>query len=339
VAVVPPLSVQLTEQVLLFPDETPKAVTVRVKNNTAKVDGALKMEAPAGWKIEPAAIAFPLGEDGEAEFQFQVTPPAGEAQALLRAKACVGAKECPWEVKVIRYANLAPQTVLVRAEARLVRADVRTLARKIGYIVGAGDRVPEALRQIGCEVTLLRAEDLFVTDLGRFDAVIAGVRAFNVHPELRQIRERLLNYMHTGGTWLVQYNVADGRSPEAVADVGPYPIRLGRNRVTDPAAPVTVLDAAHPLLDAPNRICEDDFRGWVQERGLYFAAEWDARYTALVECHDEGEEPLAGAILYTPYGRGAYVFTAFSWFRQLPAGVPGAYRVFANLLSAAKLAG
>ena len=225
------------------------------------------------------------------------------------------------------------------ARTALVRANVRTLARKIGYLMGPGDDVPRALRQMGCEVTLVGEEDLTRGRLERFDAIVAGVRAFNVRPDLRANRFRLLEYVQAGGTWVVQYNVADRRAPEQVAAIGPYPLRVGRDRVTSAEAPVTFLDPAHPLLNSPNKLGEEDFRGWIQERGLYFAAEWDARYTALFECHDPGEEPLDGATLYARYGRGAYVFTAFSWFRQLPAGVAGAYRIFANLLSAAKTAG
>jgi hypothetical protein len=147
-----------------------------------------------------------------------------------------------------------------------------------------------------------------------------------------------MEYIEAGGTLVVQYNVADGRSPEAVANIGPYPIKLGRNRVTHAEAPVKFLDPSHPLVTSPNRIANDDFLGWTQERGLYFATEWDERYTPLFECHDPGERPLKGATLHARCGRGAFVFTAFSWFRQLPGGVAGAFRIFANLVSAGKAA-
>jgi len=295
VTVVPPVSVKFTEPVLLFPDGKDKIVEVELSA------GELRMEAPTGWGVRPAP--------GVAARAFTVTPPAGAAQGELRAVAGIAS-----------------------ATAKLVRADVRCLARRVGYVMGAGDEMPRSLRQMGCEVTLLEDEDF-----GRFDAIVTGVRAFNVRPELRANRERWLDYIWAGGTMVVQYNVADGRSPEAVANIGPYPLKCARGRVTDEEAPVTFLNPASPLVASPNQLSEEDFRGWVQERGLYFASEWDPRYEPLFACHDPGEDPLTGATLYARYGKGAYVFTAFSWFRQLPAGVAGAFRVFANLLSAGKL--
>ena len=201
--------------------------------------------------------------------------------------------------------------------------------------MGAGDEVPGALRQMGCEVTLLSAEDLARGDLRRFDAIVTGVRAYNVRSDLVANQQRLLDYVRGGGTLVVQYLTA-GPFQAAVQGFGPYPVRLGGARVTVEEAPVTFLNPSHPLLNTPNKITQEDFRGWVQERGLNFAAEWDKQYETLFELHDPNEAPQRGATLYARYGQGAYVFTCFSWFRQLPAGVPGAYRMFANFLSAGK---
>jgi hypothetical protein len=204
--------------------------------------------------------------------------------------------------------------------------------------MGAGDEVPDALRQIGCEVTLLGPEDLASGDLGRFDAIVTGVRAYNTRADLRANRHRLLEFVSNGGTMLVQYNVVEGGfgggNPRLLDHIGPYPIKFSRDRITVEDAPVEVLKAAHPLLTTPNVIAAADWKGWVQERGLYFPTGWDPKYETVISSHDPGEKPLAGGILFTRYGKGAYVFTAYSWFRQLPAGVPGAYRIFANLLSA-----
>jgi hypothetical protein len=222
-----------------------------------------------------------------------------------------------------------------------VTTAVRHLAPQVGYVMGAGDDVPGSLKQIGCNVTLLSASDLAVSDLSRFDAIVTGVRAWNVRPDLRANRQRLLDYMHNGGTLVVQYNVLEGGfmggDPRSLEAIGPYKIRIGRERVSVENAPVSFPNPSHPLLAAPNKISAADFEGWVQERGLYFAAEWDPKYQPLFETNDPGEKPLAGGTLVAKYGRGAYVFTAYSWFRQLPAGVPGAYRIFANLLSAGKV--
>jgi hypothetical protein len=204
--------------------------------------------------------------------------------------------------------------------------------------MGAGDEVPEALRQIGCEVHLLGPDDIARSDLSRFDAIVTGVRAYNVRPDLRANQHRLLAYVKSGGTMVVQYNVLEGGfmggDPTLLDHIGPYPIKIGRARVTVEEAPVTMPQPNHPVLGMPNRITSEDFEGWVQERGLYFASQWDDRYQPLLVSSDPGENPLPGGMLYTRYGDGVYIFSAYSWFRQLPAGVPGAYRIFANLISA-----
>jgi hypothetical protein len=220
-------------------------------------------------------------------------------------------------------------------------------ARKIGYIMGAGDEMPDALRQLGLDVTLLSPSDLEQGDLARFDAIVAGIRAYSVRPDLRANQPRLMDYVRKGGTYVVQYQAGEGgRGPGGPAgqqaetppsNIGPYPITIPAGngyRVTVEEAPVTFPNADSRLLQAPNHISEKDFEGWVQERGLNFATKWDPKYQTVLASHDPGEQPLEGGELWTHYGKGVYVFTAYSWFRQLPAGVPGAYRLFANLLSA-----
>jgi hypothetical protein len=204
--------------------------------------------------------------------------------------------------------------------------------------MGAGDEVPDTLRQLGCEVVLLDAPDLASGDLSKFDAIITGVRAFNLRDDLRASHQRLMDYVQHGGTLVVQYNVLEGFGTPAsqLADAGPYPITISRNRVTVEEAPVEILSATDPLLNFPNKIGQSDFDGWVQERGLYFPSEWDAKYKTVIATNDPGEKALPGGILSTRYGQGAYVYTSYAWFRQLPAGVPGALRIFANLVSAGK---
>jgi hypothetical protein len=222
-----------------------------------------------------------------------------------------------------------------------VHADVRLLPKTIGYVMGAGDEVPQALQQLGADVMQLSADDLADGNLSRFDAIVTGVRAYNVRADLRANQSRLFDYVKNGGTLVVQYNVAEGGNPfggdtSLLANIGPYPLTVGRERVTVEEAPVQFLIPASPLLHQPNEITARDFEGWIQERGLYFASKWDDHYQPLFETHDPTEKPQNGITLYTRYGKGAYVFTAFSWFRELPAGVPGAFRIFANLLSAGK---
>ncbi|MDQ3805351.1 MAG: LmbE family protein, partial [Acidobacteriota bacterium] len=223
--------------------------------------------------------------------------------------------------------------VFPEATARLVRADVRRRGARVGYVMGSGDEVPDALRQVGYEVVLLSDAELEKSDFAQFDAVVAGVRAYNTRPALRQQQKRLLEYVERGGTLVVQYNT-DERALENFP-LGPYPLKISRgDRVTVEDAPVRLLAPRHELLNAPNKIGASDFEGWVQERGLEFPSEWDARYTPLFGMNDPGEAEKRGATLVARHGRGTYVYTSLAFFRQLPAGVPGAYRLFANFISA-----
>jgi hypothetical protein len=199
--------------------------------------------------------------------------------------------------------------------------------------MGAGDEVADSLRHLGYDVTMLDDGMLETSDLASFDAIVAGVRAYNTRDRLKNAKPRLLDYVERGGTLVVQYNVASG----ALADrIGPYPLTIGRDRVTVESAPVTFPVPGHPLLTFPNKITSKDFEGWVQERGLNFASSWDDRYQPILSSHDPGEPDLKGGLLYARYGKGVFIYTAYAWFRQLPAGVPGAFRIFANLISAGK---
>jgi hypothetical protein len=336
--VVPPVAVSISEPVLVFPDAKPKTVEVLLRSNVASASGELRLEAPQGWRVQPASAPFKIAASGEeAVLSFTVNSPPSPANGELRAIARMNGREIASNMRVIDYEGIPPQTVFPPSSAKLVRTDVRTLAQKVGYVMGAGDEVPRALRQLGCEVTLLTAEDLARGDLNRFEAIVMGVRAFNVRADVTASQQRLLDYMQQGGTLVVQYNTVDRRA-SVMQGIGPYPLQVGSSRVTVEEAPVTFLNPAHPLLNVPNKIGQDDFKSWVQERGLNFPSQWDSKYEPLFETHDPGEGPQQGVTLYTRYGKGAYVYTALSWFRQLPAGVPGAFRIFANFLSAAKSA-
>jgi len=399
-AIVPPVALDFGGTALVFADTKPRTIEVPVRSVTGKISGDVHLDLPPGWKSEPAAEHFDLaGADEQALLTFQLTPPAAASQGTLRAVAMADGKEIASNVRVIDYPHFPAQTLFPSAEARLVRADIRTLAHTIGYVMGAGDEVPDALRQMGCEVTLLTKDDLVHGDLGRFDAIVTGVRAWNTRADLRANYSRIYKYVEDGGTLVVQYNVADAppgqalggappppanaapnasrettaagsggapgtgtpqnqrvppgtgtpqnqaAPPRAAADtntlehIGPYPLKESRDnkdRVTVEESPVTFPNPQLSLLHTPNEITMADFEGWVQERGLDYAVEWDPRYQPVIESHDPGEKPMLGGELYTNYGKGAYIFSAFSWFRELPAGVPGAYRLFANMLSAGK---
>jgi LmbE family N-acetylglucosaminyl deacetylase len=340
-AIVPPVVVNAPENAIVFPTAQPKRIEIPVKANGDRQTGSVKLLAPAGWTVIPASRPFDLAANEQMVASFEVTPPSADSITHLRAVAEAGGREVESGEAVIDYVHIPLQTLFPRSDPQVVRATIRTLVHNVGYIMGAGDEVPQALKQMGCDVTMLSEEDLARGDFSRFEAIVTGVRAFNTRADLRANRQRIFEYVKNGGTMIVQYNVLEGQfgqgSPRSLDGIGPYPIKISNERVTVEDVPVTFPNPASPFLEYPNRITAEDFKGWVQERGLYFASEWDPRYQSLLESHDPGEKPHPGGTLYTQYGKGAYIFTAYSWFRELPAGVPGAYRIFANFLSSGKV--
>jgi LmbE family N-acetylglucosaminyl deacetylase len=333
--VVPPVALEFSTPSIIFPDTRAKAVQVSVKAIAPKASGVVRLETKPGWKIEPDSQPFQLGANEQTNVIFRITPPAGDSTVSVIAVAEMDGKRYAQAQRVIDYPHIPPQTVFPPATAQLVHADIKLTSKNIGYIMGAGDEVPEALKQLGAQIAMLSDDDLASTDLARFDAVVTGVRAFNTRPALRANFQRLLDFTANGGTLVVQYNVLEGfgrSTNDILSKIGPYPLTVSRDRVTDEDSPVNL--TSHPVLAVPNQITKKDFEGWVQERGLYFAKEFDPKYTSLLSTKDPGDDWLPGGMLYAKYGKGAYVFTGYSWFRQLPAGVPGAYRIFANLLSA-----
>ena len=312
---------------------------MRLSSNVGNAVATVRLGPPAGWHVSPASLEVDFDRSGqERTATFRITPPAQRSGGTLTASATVDGRKITRGMRTIEYGHIPATAVFPPAEMRVERVDVELLATEIGYVMGAGDRVPEALEQLGANVTLLTEEDLAAGDLERFDAVVAGVRALNTRPDLLAARDRVLEYVEKGGTLVVQYNTAPfGRRRQASGanpTLEPYPMTPSRLRVTDERAKIRFLDSEHLLLTTPNRITAADFDGWIQERGLYFMSAWDESYDTVISCSDPGEEALDGGLLYARYGKGAYVFTGYSWFRQLPAGVPGAYRIFANLVSA-----
>ena len=296
------------------------------------VSGKVRLKLPSGWSSSPADIPFDLKErEDETSATFQVSPASTPGMGTLEAVADAGGITVSRSVLRIEYPHIPVQTLFPLAESRLVRLDVKSDAKDIGYIMGSGDDVPGILRQLGLNVTLLSDDDLEAMDLSRFRTIVAGVRAYNTRPRLKQLQKRLLDYVQAGGTLVVQYNTSN----ELVTDpLGPYPFKISRERVTVEEAPVAFLNPVHPLVKQPNRIVPADFSDWVQERGLYFAEPWDPRYETVLSSHDPNETEKKGGLLYAHVGKGAFVYTGYSFFRQLPAGVPGAIRLFANLISA-----
>ena len=335
--IVPPVAVRFAETNRIFPDARSQRISVDLESHAEQATGKASLDVPEGWRAEPASQSFLLDRRGmRTTLTFELHPPARPSGGRVTAHLRIGAQTIEHGVREIEYPHLPTQVVFPKAQIRVERADVKLLSKNIGYVMGSGDKIPEALEQLGVEVMLLSDDQLASGDLGAFDTIILGIRVLNTRPGISAAKQRLLSYVEAGGTLIVQYNTASRRGPSA--SLAPYPVTPSRERVSVEQAPVRLLKPQHPLLQSPNRITTKDFEGWVQERGLYFMSEWNERYDALLASNDPGEPPRRGGLLYARYGKGVYIFTGYSWFRQLPAGVPGAYRIFANLVSAGKTA-
>lgn len=331
--VLPPVFVEFTQSSYLVTNGQ-MPVTLRVKAGRDSVRCELHLLSPPGWPnshdAERPPVFFLAKKGEEHEYTFNLEAYSGPDEVLLEAGVQVGRTMYPWRLATIKYDHIPQQSVLLPAKARAARLNLQTTARNVGYYMGAGDDIPNALRQMGCQVTMLEDKDLTAENLKKFDAVVLGIRAYNTKADLPLHQAQLLAYANNGGTLVAQYNNSFDLYLEQLA---PYPLKLGRTRVTDENADMRLLLPEHPVLQTPNKITAADFKGWVQERGLYFPSEWDKTFVAPLSCNDPGEKPADGSLLIAPYGRGYYVYTGISFFRQLPAGVPGAYRLFANMIS------
>jgi len=332
--VIAPVSLKFASDVRLFAPGAARPVEVDVTAFRADTAGTLQLEAPAGWKVTPATQSFRLKAIGDrARFTFTVTAPQQPATAGITARAEIkGARFSSRRVE-IRYDHIPVQLLQPPARVKAVSLDLAIRGRQVGYLPGAGDSVAEGLEQMGYTVTQLTGADLTPERLKNFDAVVIGIRAFNTRTDLGPQMTNLFAYVDAGGNVIVQYNRPNGLQVDKLA---PFDLRLSGARVTDENAPVTFLAPDHPALNAPNKITSADFEGWVQERGLYFPNQWDEHFTPIIACSDPGEVPLKGGLLVAKYGKGYFVYTGLAFFRQLPAGVPGAYRLFANLVSLGK---
>jgi LmbE family N-acetylglucosaminyl deacetylase len=332
--IAPPVFVNVLNSVFMFPTSEPKPVSMRVTASTGAVKGDLKLAAPQGWEVSPASIPIDLkAVNAEMVATFTVKPPNHNGEGMLRAIVSSDGRDYSLERVRISYPHIGMQTLMPPAQAKLVRADIRKKGDRIGYIPGAGDDVPESLKQIGYSVKMLSESEITAKNLAQFSAVVLGIRAYNTQDRISNWLPELFDYVKNGGLAIAQYNTtADLKTNQ----FGPYPLEISRDRVTDENAPVRVLAPNNSIMNIPNKITPKDFDGWVQERGLYFPNKWDAAYTPILSCNDPKEKPLDGGLLVAKSGKGFFVYTSYSWFRQLPAGVPGAYRLFANMLSLGK---
>jgi LmbE family N-acetylglucosaminyl deacetylase len=332
--IAPPVFVNVLDSVFVFPTNQPKPVSVRVTAATGAAKGEVKLAAPRGWEVSPASIPVELkAVNAEMVATFTIKPPNQNGEGTLRAIVSIDGGDYSLGRVRISYPHIGVQTLMPPAQAKLVRADIQKKGERIGYIPGAGDDVPESLRQIGYSVKMLSEPEITAESLAQFSAVVVGIRAWNTQDRISNWLPELFGYVQDGGIVIAQYNtLADLKSNQ----LGPYPLEISRDRVTDENAPVRVLAPNNPLMNIPNKITSKDFDGWVQERGLYFPNKWDSAWIPILSCNDPQEKPLDGGLLVAKSGKGFFVYTSYSWFRQLPAGVPGAYRLFANMLSLGK---
>jgi len=336
--VVPPVEVSVEPELIVWPTEPggSRSVTVTVTSNSSgPVHGTITVGAPPGWPA-PASASFSLSRKGDrAVVDVALAAPKAASPARFSvdvAAALSGGARVSTAIRMIDYEHIRPTPFPREAAVALTALDLKLpTTTSVGYVRGAADRMPEALSGVGLPVRVLSAGELERGDLARFDAIVIGPRAYETEPALARANARLLDYARNGGLLVVQYQ----QYPFIQGGFAPYKLEIARphDRVTDETARVTVLDPRHPIITTPNPIVESDWQGWVQERGLYFAHAWDAAYTPLLEMADPGEPAQRGALLVATIGKGHYVYTGLAFFRQLPAGVPGAYRLFANLIA------
>ncbi|MDP2159447.1 MAG: PIG-L family deacetylase [Flavobacterium sp.] len=329
--VVPTATTSIVDKVKIFQAKQTQSITVLVKSGKDNVNGVLKLDLPKNWNVSPEQIPFELSKKGaEATFTFQVTAPSQVEEVQAKSIVIIDGKTEDKEQLLISYNHIATQQVLATASAKFIRLDLKTNGEKIAYIMGAGDEVPTYLSQMGYEVTVLKPEEITPQNLKKYQVVIVGIRAYNTVEELAFKQQILFDFVKAGNTMIVQYNTTGKLT---VKDIAPFPLKISRDRVTEEDAEVRFLAPNHKVLNYPNKITSKDFEGWVQEQGLYYPNEWDATFTPILSSNDLGEDPKNGGLLIAPYGKGHYIYTGLSFFRELPAAVPGAFRLFANMIS------
>lgn len=330
-AIAPPVSVGIAGDVMIFANHAKQEVRVDVRAGKDDANGTVELKLPDSWSISPKSYDFNLAKKGEAaSFIFTVAPPEEAETATARARVHMDGKQYAASYTEILYDHIPAQLLFDPAEKRFVKLDLDKGDEKIGYVMGAGDNIPENLRQIGFEVEIINDLDFDQPTLDEYDVIILGIRALNTVDRLKFEMSNLLGFAERGGTLIIQYNTSHRL---VTSDFAPFPLELSRRRVAVEEAPVTILSKDHKVMNYPNKISDADFDHWVQERGLYFPANWSEEYEPILSSHDPGEDKLDGGLLVASYGKGHFVYSGFSWFRELPAGVPGAYRIFVNMIS------
>ena len=329
----PQLGINFEKEVNLYPNDSAQTIRLEVTNYGQRFEGEVELCFPNGWTIDQAKKKVSLNERGASAFvSYQLSPTAKAESGLMGPLVHVNGKtmDKSFSVKEINYEHIPKQYVSQPSEAKLVRLDLTLPNKKVGYIMGAGDLVQTNLQAIGFPVTSIDIESISQEELNQFDTILVGIRAFNVLESLKYKNQLLFDFAAQGGTLIVQYNTSRRMQTKEIL---PYPIELSRDRVTDENSRVRILEPKHAAFNSPHKISAKDFEGWVQERGLYFANNWDPKITPLLGMNDEGESEKLGSLLVAPHGNGTVVYTGLSFFRELPAGVPGAYRLLLNLIA------
>ncbi|MBI1767482.1 MAG: PIG-L family deacetylase [Bacteroidetes bacterium] len=334
--IVPQVFVNLDKPVYIFSDQSPRDVHVILKSANSNCSGKLELKLPLGWKSDPEFYSFEIKKRGEEQqFTFKVLPGSEESTTSIGAAATIDSKEFHQSLQTIQYDHIPTQTLLPEAKSEALRLNLKRDGNVIGYIKGAGDEIPSTLRNIGYEVWEMKDEEVTAPNLRKVDAIVLGIRALNTNDRIRHFMPTLLDFVKNGGTMVVQYNTTSDLEIDK-DKFSPFPITMSRDRVTQENSEVRILKPDHPLLNYPNKITVKDFDGWVQERGLYFPSAWAPEYESLLSMNDAGELARDGSLLVADYGSGHYIYTSLSFFRELPEGVAGAYKLFTNLVSMRK---
>jgi len=332
--ILPKVSASFHEKVYIFSEGNSQKISVKVTSVKDSLQGKIRLRIPEKWNVYPSNFQFFIDRKGEEKiFEFDLFPPINQSEGIISPIIEIGNKIYTNELVAINYNHIPFQSVVMPSEAKVVRLNIQKKGQIIGYIHGAGDAVPASLRQIGYTVVELKEKDITPEKLKNFDAIILGIRAYNTNNRAKFYQKYLHNYVNNGGTVIVQYNTTHRLK---VKEIAPYPLQLSRDRVTEENAEVRISMPNHEILNYPNKITQNDFKGWVQERGLYFPNKWDANFDAILSMNDKNEMPKKGSLLVAKYGKGNFIYTGLSFFRLLPAGVSGAYRLFANMLSVGK---
>ncbi len=332
--IIPEVTASITDKVIIFAEDRTKNVTVKVKSGRDSISGKVQLAHPKDWQVSPKYHEVNIAQKGaEQTVIFEVTAPEFQSEGKITPIVEIGANFYTDELMEIEYDHIPFQSVLMPSESKVVRLDIKKKGNLIGYIQGAGDAIPASLRQVGYTVVELNENEITAAKIENFDAIILGIRAYNTNERSKYYQDDLHEYVKKGGTLLVQYNTGFRLK---VANVSPLELNISRDRVTDEYSEVTILNPNHEVMQYPNQITDKDFEDWVQERGLYFPNEWDEAFTPILSMNDKGETSKEGSLLVAKYGEGYFIYTGLSFFRELPAGVPGAYRLYTNLLSIGK---